>query len=330
MKNVITILTLVAASVAAFAHGADLNFTFTTNINGSPLQYNTNYTVNGTAIQAQYLGYYIGNIRLVKSDATEEAFSDIVLVKNGQANTLTLEVDNGTYTAIKFDIGVDSALNFADPTLQPVNSPLALQTPSHHWSWNSGYIFFRLDGKVDTSANQSAGTVKDLVFHLGLLPQVRTVTKTVSFTANGTHTSPNQVDVAVTLNLEDFLAGVDLKTDYYTMSFDVPVLATTVADNLQNAFEVSAQLVNSVADKNLFANSVKLYPNPAAENVVVALNNAQLQKGNLLVTDIAGKVINTIAIENALVNIEVNNLPTGLYFIRHSEINAKGLKLIVE
>jgi hypothetical protein len=55
-----------------------------------------------------------------------------------------------------------------------------------------------------------------------------------------------------------------------------------------------------------------------------------LQKGNLLVTDITGKVINTIAIENALVNIEVNNLPTGLYFIRHSEINAKGLKLVIE
>lgn len=134
------------------------------------LQYDSIHTTgNGRNYTISLSQYYISNVRLVNHDGEEVPFDGTyLLAKTGVENELELDdVPAGHYTGIKFNVGVDSTTNHADPSLQSSSSPLALQTPSMHWSWNSGYIFFRLEGMVDTTGTPD-GTVDDMYYyHLG-------------------------------------------------------------------------------------------------------------------------------------------------------------------
>lgn len=60
---------------------------------------------------------------------------------------VTGQVPTGTYTAVKFQVGVPVGLNHQDVAVAP--SPLSLS--SMFWSWRAGYKFLRLDLKTDTA-----------------------------------------------------------------------------------------------------------------------------------------------------------------------------------
>ncbi len=62
----------------------------------------------------------------------------------------------GTYTGLRFEVGLPFEKNHREPTLQP--SPLNLSRL--FWSWNSGYKFMRLDIK-------STGQPRGWLVHLG-------------------------------------------------------------------------------------------------------------------------------------------------------------------
>lgn len=70
--------------------------------------------------------------------------------------TIRGSVDAGTYTGIRFGVGVPFEYNHQDATLAP--SPL--NVTAMFWSWNSGYKFIRLDGAT-------TGMSTGMYFHLG-------------------------------------------------------------------------------------------------------------------------------------------------------------------
>lgn len=315
MKNIISIVVFVAASVAAMAHGADLTLNFKTNINGSPLQFNSAHTINGASAQINFVGYYITDVKLVKTDNTEKNVSGVFLVKGNETLTVAKEIDAGDYKAIKFNVGIaDSLTNHGDPSLQPVGSPLSLQTPSMHWSWNTGYIFFRLDGLVDTSANNQHGATESLTFHLGRLSSVRAVTVEQNFTVVGTHDNPGQYVADLTLNVEDVFAGIDIKTDRVTMTMNNPTLATEACNNLPNAFEFSFRTATSVRERNATATIAKLYPNPTQSVLNIEANNV----ATIQITDMAGKVVLEQNTNSNTTQVNIEALPNGIYFVKQA------------
>jgi len=318
MKTIISILSIVAINIAAFAHGGDLKLNFKTNMNGNALQFNTEYTVGGAKIQANFLGYYITDIKLIKTDDTEKSLDGIYLVKGNEPLVIDKTADAGDYKAIKFNVGIaDSLTNHGDPSLYSAGDPLALQTPSMHWSWNSGYIFFRLDGLVDTSANNQHGLTESLTFHLGRLSSVRTVTINENFSIVGTHDNPGQYEADITLNVEEVFAGIDLKTDRVTMTMNNPTLATEACDNLPEAFEFSFRTTTGIAERNSFQNNVKIFPNPAANIITV---EAEIMESNttLTVTDLAGKVVAETTVTNNKAQLDISNIESGIYFIKQA------------
>src|SRR5690606_18311268 len=206
-----------------------------------PVAYNTTMVSNGTNFEVSHLGYYISNIKIIKDDLTERIIDTVILVKADVPFTLQTGMETGNYTAITFDVGIaDSLVNHGDPSVYAANHPLALQTPSMHWSWSTGYIFLRLDGQVDTSSDQSAGVNQNMTFHLGNLSSVRTVTVNRNFYIDGSYDNGHKEYTAeVEFNLDEMFSGIDLKTDNVTMTMNNPALATQAADNLLNAFEFS-------------------------------------------------------------------------------------------
>jgi hypothetical protein len=102
-------------------------------------------TANGDQFTPTMFKYYISNIRLVRSDnAIVEIPDSYFLINEENENSMMIELENvpeGDFTAIKFMIGVDSTRNCSGAqsgALDPVNGMF--------WSWNTGYIFFKLEG----------------------------------------------------------------------------------------------------------------------------------------------------------------------------------------
>lgn len=146
---------------------------------------------NGDTFKVSMFKYYISNVVLTKSDnSTYTIPNSYYLVSHtGTANPVVSigGVPNGTYKAITFLIGVDSARNVSgvqSGALDPVNGMF--------WSWSSGYIMAKMEG----TSPQSGNATKALKFHIGGFSGVNNSLRTVSpsfgtnvATINGEHGS---------------------------------------------------------------------------------------------------------------------------------------------
>lgn len=96
--------------------------------------------------------YYVTNVRLLKDGVVKYTMpnSYFLVDEANQASTLLSlpSVPGGTYNGISFLIGVDSARNVSGAqtgALDPVNAMF--------WTWNSGYIFLKLEGSSPASGS---------------------------------------------------------------------------------------------------------------------------------------------------------------------------------
>ncbi len=139
-------------------------------------------TMGTTSVTVEPLDFrvYVHDVRVVREDGSEAPFTlvqdgkwqyqGVALLdfedKSGTCSNGTTEtntvlrgmVPDGVYTGVKFRIGVPFSLNHADVATAP--SPLNLS--GLFWSWNGGYKFARIDGRVaPLDAGGGMGTMDD-------------------------------------------------------------------------------------------------------------------------------------------------------------------------
>lgn len=139
---------------------------FAAEVNGVPFACGQSYEnigTSGSTISPTDFRMYVTNVRLVKADGDEVAVAldsvapwqskGVALVDfedgppgcaNGTAatrTTVTGTAAKGSYTGLKFTLGVPFALNHSDPT----TAAPPLDLTEMFWSWNGGYKFLRLD-----------------------------------------------------------------------------------------------------------------------------------------------------------------------------------------
>ncbi|WP_419802837.1 MbnP family protein [Mucilaginibacter sp.] len=117
---------------------------------------------NGDAFRLTTFKYYISNINLIKKDGGKTAIPDSYFLVNA-ADSATLDqqisgIPEGKYTGISFTIGVDSVRNFAGAQTGALDPAKGM-----FWSWNSGYIFLKLEGE----SPRSTAKKNRLTFHIG-------------------------------------------------------------------------------------------------------------------------------------------------------------------
>ena len=125
-------------------------------------------TSAGDEYSVDHLRYYLSNFRLRRTDGTwfvspqnAESSQGYFLVDAAlkQSQTFSIgPVPAGEYSGIEFLIGVDTARNSAGAqsgTLDPARGMF--------WTWNTGYIFFKLEGH----SPQSSSKQHELTYHLG-------------------------------------------------------------------------------------------------------------------------------------------------------------------
>jgi hypothetical protein len=118
--------------------------------------------------------YYISDIRLTRNDGKEFVSPMHFLIKEDEPSSKRCfleKIPPGEYTSIQFSIGVDSIKNCSgiqSGALDPINGMF--------WTWNTGYIFLKLEGK-STASSMPNGTLE---YHIGGFKQPNNCIKTIS------------------------------------------------------------------------------------------------------------------------------------------------------
>lgn len=132
---------------------SNLSIEFDNIVGGADLQLNTGVYNNalGQAFSVTRLKYFISNVSLTRVDGT------VYVVPQNESYFLidesitaskkpVVSVPEGEYKSVSFVLGVDSLRNTMDVAQRTGALDVSGAANDMYWSWNSGYIFFRMDG----------------------------------------------------------------------------------------------------------------------------------------------------------------------------------------
>ncbi len=147
---------------------------------------------------------------------------------------MPLELPAGTYQTITFTLGVDSLLNCSgaqDGALDPLNGMF--------WTWNSGYIFFKLEGYSSSSTADLNRIEQHIGGYRGPYKAQRVITlkldKPLSLIQNEVQ------ELNVQLDLDKYWLSVHpVKLAENPLIMIPGALASRSADNLANMFSIIA------------------------------------------------------------------------------------------
>lgn len=132
---------------------ADLSVEFDNIAGTADLQLNTgNYTnAAGESFKVTKLKYYVSNFKLTNANGTvytvpqNESYF-LIDESNAASHEAELSIPEGEYTSVSFVLGVDSLRNTMDVSQRTGVLDVSGAATDMYWSWNSGYIFFKMDG----------------------------------------------------------------------------------------------------------------------------------------------------------------------------------------
>jgi hypothetical protein len=155
----------------------DLAFENVAGTTAAQLNSTTPYTTAaGDQFTITTLRYYISNIKFKRANGTEFVQPEsYYLIDQGIESSLKFTIPNvptGDYNNITFTIGVDSTRNVSGVQTG------ALSPGDMFWTWNSGYIYTKLEGRSTQAANGG------IIFHIGGFKAPNNTIRTVSPTMN--------------------------------------------------------------------------------------------------------------------------------------------------
>ena len=137
------------------------------------LQLNTGTYTNATGEQftVQLVQYFISNIKV--TDAAGKQYvvpqdSSYFLVKESDAASqfVKVKVPEGDYKTLTFTLGVDSLHNTMDISKRTGVLDPTGGMDGMYWGWNSGYIFFKMEGTSPQAAVDPTG-IRKFRYHIG-------------------------------------------------------------------------------------------------------------------------------------------------------------------
>lgn len=171
--------------------------------------------------------YYISNIVVTKDDNSTFAESNSYhLIDHSIAATgiVTLTgLPAGSYKSVSFVLGVDSARNNSGAQTGDLDPAKGM-----FWTWNSGYIMLKLEGKSPKSGDAN----KDIEFHIGGFGGVNKTQRSFNISFNG-----NTANVSSTA-----AAQVHLKVDVNEM-FKTPTLIDFVTKHTITMSGTNAKMI---------------------------------------------------------------------------------------
>lgn len=168
----------------------------------------TTYTIkNNHQIKIETLKFYLTKVVLIKQNQQvwqEENSYHLIDMEEADSNALCLEVpDDVEFDAIQFNLGIDSLTNVSGAMggdLDPTNGM--------YWTWQSGYINFKLQGTSDLCNNAR----KEFQYHLGGYISPYNNLQTIKLMIS------NPAQFAIVFNLDQLINELDLEQVNHIMS----------------------------------------------------------------------------------------------------------------
>ena len=218
----------------ASAHAAELTVRLEPSWENKPLVLDdvswTNAAKNKLSVTR--LAMLLSHAQLQQADGKWIGAEDWVALVDVAKQRLSFSLNGipaGRFTALRFDVGLDEAMDKADAAKWPANHPLNPDVNALHWSWRGQYVFLALEGRYQ----QADGQIGGYSYHLAGQPCRGTVEVPVELDLRN--------DLVLTLSLEVnqlFKArhGIDITAADSTHSGDDGGLAERIADNAVRAF----------------------------------------------------------------------------------------------
>ena len=200
----------------------------------------TAFDTQGNHLRLETFSIYLGGIELI-NDTGAVRLSDAERWDASDDNQWTYIVEPGTYDGFRVHLGVPSEINTdTDPTIWPNDHPLGVSgSAGMFWSWNTGYIFSKFDGKADTTGGDDF--THGFAYHIGGDAQLIEVRYDEPWVIE----ECSHHDFSLQADILDFLINgndtIDVQTDPITHTGDNLELATRYVQAQQNAVTLTKQ-----------------------------------------------------------------------------------------
>src|SRR5690554_3448972 len=188
------------------------------------LEHETYKNAAGENYSISMLQYYISNIKVKKADGTEyivpqEESYFLIREQNLATRTAEVQVPEGDYTQLSFMVGVDSLRNTMDVSDRTgVLDPAGDDEHGMYWSWNSGYIFLKMEGMSDAAPLDPTGQPK-YRYHIGgyggydspTLNNTRTITIDLTQAGTANVRDGRKSNIHLMVDVNKILGGPNIK-----------------------------------------------------------------------------------------------------------------------
>ena len=197
----------------------------------------TTYTneLNQTYIVSKF-NYYIGQIHLMREDGKEYSISNHFLIsedddKSASKKIVLEKIPSGTYSSIRFILGVDSLHNCSGAqsgALDPINAMF--------WTWNTGYIFLKLEGK----STFSSAIGNTLEYHIGgyKIPNNSIRTISLPFENPIVIEKKRRTEINIKTDISEILKTPTTIDFIINPTVNTLLNATMIADNYSDIFTI--------------------------------------------------------------------------------------------
>ncbi len=177
-------------------------------------------------VQIEMLKFYVSNVTLLskgKTVFTEQSSFHLIDATDNKASGFELKLPIGlTYDQISFNVGIDSLTNVSGAMGGDLDP-----TKGMYWTWQSGYINFKLEGiSLECPARKNK-----FQFHLGGYAHPYATVQNIELSI------PQGDDIKIQLDLNNFFAEVELAKTYQVMQ--PSTLAVELSKLLPTLFSVA-------------------------------------------------------------------------------------------
>lgn len=150
------------------ARAAEMTVQFELGWKGGPLRLDEMVVHNaaGQGLRLTRFSAIVSDVVLLRADGATirlDGQYGALDAENERMTLALLNVPDGNYSGLQFDVGLPPETNHADPTKWPAGHPLNPLVNQLHWGWKGGYVFAAIEGRWRDAAG---GDERGFSYHL--------------------------------------------------------------------------------------------------------------------------------------------------------------------
>ncbi len=222
------LLLFMAVYGGAFSQTNSVQFSVSTTFGATPLDLvDSAFTTNDSKhLKITEVKFYLSKIQLLRNGKIVlEEKNGFHLVDAGQTNPFIIVVNNTqniSFDQVQFNLGIDSTTNVSGAMGGDLDP-----TKGMYWTWQSGYINFKLEGTSPLCTTRN----NEFQFHLGGYQKPNYCLQPLSFPIK------NSIKIDLNLDVQKILEQVDLSKTNHIMSPSAE--AVLISKVVANAFTIS-------------------------------------------------------------------------------------------